>query len=64
MRGQHLAVPLERSEADLLDVPLHLDARGLDDQASGLRDLGSDPVSGDQRDAVGQRGCLLSSYGW
>src|SRR5829696_6792713 len=59
--GQGRAVTVDDLGPGLLDVPVELDAGALQDPAGRLRQLWSDPVAGDERDAMGHGGKLLCS---
>jgi len=56
-------VPLARDRrlAGLLDLPLELDAGGIEHAARRLRQLRPDAVAGDERDSVGHVRILVAA---
>ena len=46
--------------AGVLDLPVEGDARGVEDAAGGLRQLGTDAVAGDEGDSVGHTGIVAA----
>ena len=60
--GQRRAKLVHDTGTGLLDIPVNLDAGGLDHAAHGLRDLGTDTVTGNQ-DYIVRHNLLLLVFG-